>query len=140
MGANVQGEMFEYHLRSCILCAGYIMIQVKPKSVSECLQDFSEDLDDLGHLHMHFSCSFHDKIVSQTENILPWKVSVFLKHMKLMLYSTKMVIILLEINKTYHSLPKNQTSKSPLSEISYTLRTLAFLLLLLFFYFFNFCP
>ena len=80
MGANVQGEMFEYHLRSCILCAGYIMIQVKPKSVSECLQDFSEELDDLGHLHMHFSCSFHDKIVSQTENILPWKVSVFLKH------------------------------------------------------------
>ena len=71
MGAKVQGEMFEYHLRSCILCAGYIMIQVKPKSVSECLQDFSEELDDLGHLHMHFSCSFHDKIVSQTENILP---------------------------------------------------------------------
>ena len=72
------------------------------------LQDFSEELDDLGHLHMHFSCSFYDKIVSQTENILPWKVSVFLKHMKLMLYSTKMAIILLEINKTYHSSSNKQ--------------------------------
>ena len=70
-GAIVQGKMFGYHLWSCILCAEYIMIQVKPKSVSEYLQDFSEELDDLGHLHMHFSCSFYDKIVSQTENILP---------------------------------------------------------------------
>ena len=70
-GAVVQGEMFGYYLRSCILCTEYIMIQVKPKSVSEYLQDFSEELDDLGHLHMLFSCSFYDKIVSQTENILP---------------------------------------------------------------------
>ena len=39
-GAIVQGEMFGYHSRSCILCAEYIMIQVKPKSVSEYFKIF----------------------------------------------------------------------------------------------------